>query len=529
MKLAPKLKVSGHRFQWRCPYSPELVESIKQIPGAQWDKKEKVWTFPIDCHATVSELASKWNSTLGTLPVAEYAGFEHPNLHDYQAKDVARILKDRARLLAYETGLGKTRPAIIAVAQASCNRVLVICPGTMRSTWVAEFAQHSSLTDAVVIEGAKDWQKVTDATQLIVTSYDLLKKQAPFQVDALIFDEMHHVKNGKVAKSKAALEWRLANLNAIAIGLTATPIANAPIDVWHQLTVLWPGRFGTYWQYATRYATVTWNGYGHLFSGISEDPSHQAELAYRLSEVASRVTKLEMAHLLQPLNVSTIRIPYNRKLAFRELDERWSNIEQAHKFKIDLALMRAADAKLDTAKAHVAERLELYNHVVVFTFRKDYAKSIADGVKGRMVQVITGEVPAKQRDKVIEQCRLADKSLLVATMDSIGEGLDLTYAGLGIIAELTYKPKTLNQVLGRFCRLSGKHSVDIEFLILESTIDEQVGLALLAKVRDMNRILKAGKAEQTLEQAFSVSDDDEGFLARVIEAANEGIDRDVYV
>lgn len=533
VKLAPKLV--GHNIPFQPGFNPSLNEVLKTFPGVHWSGGAKAWMVPIDVAKHVELELGAFRKTLGAYEAIKPAAFVpntegYKRLHDYQQATVAKAVQDRARLIAYETGVGKTPTACVAVAEAHCNRVIVICPGTMRQTWAHEMEVWSGRAyETLMVMSGKDWAKLTDDTELIVVTYELLKKApANLIVDAIIVDESHHIKNGKAAKSRTVLDFRLKNPRAMCLLLTATPIANQPVDVWHQLTVLWPGRFGTYWQFATRYANVLWNGYGHLFTGVNDDPDRQKELKHRLDQLADRVTKLDVAHLLPPLNVRTIRVPFDRAKTFRELEDTWRDPSQAHKFQLDLALMRAADSKLSFAKEHVKEKLEDYNHIVVFTYRRDYAAKLAEVCKDRMVQVITGDVPAAKRNELLEQCRKAERSLVCATMDSIGEGIDLTYAQLGIIAELTWKPKTLNQVLGRFCRLSGKHSVDIEFLILESTIDEHVGLVLLDKVRAMNGLLRAGKTEAVIQDALDVSDTDEGFLTRILEVANSQTEKDVY-
>jgi superfamily II DNA or RNA helicase len=536
MKLAPKVKVDGYQIVWQPSYNPNLNDAIKVYPGVRWDSKQRAWKVPIDLAPYIESEAKLQGQRFPVLdsqalfpPTLENPYYNR--LHGYQQESVNKILVDRRHLLAYETGLGKTPPAIVAADITGAKRILVMCPGTMRHTWVRQFeAWTGKQRKAIIIEHGKDWAKLEDDHELIVTTYHLVKKAGALTgLDFLIADEGHHIKNARAAISQAALDVRLMNPTSYAVLLTATPIANEPTDAWHQLHWLWPNRFGTFFQFAQRYSNVVWNGYGNDIGGINEDVGLQNELRYRLSVCASRATKLEFAHLLPPLRVSTIRIPYDRKVAFRTLEDKWSDSSQAHLYRLEDALMKASDAKLDTVKAHVKNQLELYDHVVVFTYRRDYAAAIAEVCDDRICKVITGDIVASKRDVELEVCRQAPKSLVCATMDSVGEGLDLTYCHLAVFAELTYKPKTLNQAIGRFCRLSGTHGVDVHFVILESTVDEQVALVVLHKIEAANAVLKAGKAETELQSALGVSEDDEGFLARIREVANEMEENDPYM
>ena len=131
----------------------------------------------------------------------------------------------KGALIADEMGLGKTIQAIgLLNAFTDINRVLIVCPASLKLNWRSELAK---------------WLLRTDMA-LTIINYDILKK-LPKDVtyDLLILDEGHRVKNPKAQRTKyvMALKSRCKHI----LTLTGTPILNKPLELWTTLQILDPG------------------------------------------------------------------------------------------------------------------------------------------------------------------------------------------------------------------------------------------------------------------------------------------------
>jgi len=109
--------------------------------------------------------------------------------------------------------------------------------------------------------------------------------------------------------------------------------------------------------------------------------------------------------------------------------------------------------------------------------------------------------------------------VLVATFHSIGIGIDLTAFSPAIFAELHWSCGKITQAMGRFSRLSGAQPSLIELLAIQGTLDESIASALLSRIADINRVIKAGQSEDGLENALSNEITNGEFFERICDVA----------
>ena len=176
------------------------------------------------------------------------------------------------------------------------------------------------------------------------------------------------------------------------------------------------------------------------------------------------------------------------------------------------ALDMAADGKfpqvIDIAIGHLEQGLK----VVVGTHRRAIADLIAEGVRQRgpwKVEVVTGEVPLAKRQAIIK----SQPDLLCATLDSTAAAINLSYASVGIVAELVWVPSTLVQWEGRFGREPGKN-VLIVYPIARATIEEVIRAQLINKIDRFTAAV--GKVDNKLREDFKGLEGPAGAAARMV-------------
>jgi len=77
---------------------------------------------------------------------------QSPALYSFQRSGVEFLRRARRAILGDDMGLGKTAQAIAACE--GLGRVLVICPNTLKGTWVAELQKWTPLQQPHVAKGA---------------------------------------------------------------------------------------------------------------------------------------------------------------------------------------------------------------------------------------------------------------------------------------------------------------------------------------------------------------------------------------
>lgn len=447
-------------------------------------------------------------------------------MYPFQDAAVQKALRapQQRHILNFETGLGKTRTALEIIKQVEAKNVLIVTPAIVRHHWADEWEDwfdHRGAAPILAGRGrtsglsrrAQGELATAYASPVQVVSYTLLPEVAATGWDAIVFDEAHRLKNPVSVQSRAARALLGRCPAAVVLALTATLMPDDITDVWNILDLLWPGRFGQYkggkyvsWAFANRYAQKHEVEVGEKvytqFKGLNQE--NAAELEHRLKNVSSRATKKEWRHVLPPFLVSTRKIE-GRKYA-----------------SIDEWLEKQGDDKLTAVKEWIDDAAIEVTHCCILTHLRETAEKIAAQLKssGYNTVCITGELDPETRSKQIDAAKKSSRAVLVATMHSVGIGIDLTKFTRALFAELYWRPETVIQALGRFWRLSSQEPASVEILCIKDSVDEQMAKNVLTKVTAINTVLPEGDSEARLEEALGAlaKMTDEEVLANLMEA-----------
>lgn len=121
-------------------------------------------------------------------------------LYPYQEEAVKFLIARKRGILASEMGSGKTLAAIVAALEDKYERILIICPASVKTTWQRELELLVSKEDITIVNG-NEWKE----NKFTIINYDILKNfyTVPTEVvkrNALTIDENGNVK--KVADEK---------------------------------------------------------------------------------------------------------------------------------------------------------------------------------------------------------------------------------------------------------------------------------------------------------------------------------------
>ena len=445
----------------------------------------------------------------------------------FQRDGVLWAIQRKSGHLWHSPGAGKTAAAI-AWALAEPGTVVAVTRAGIRLHWGREIQKVSEVVPWVsdpTARARKGWvspqaylQRCKDTgrraffvvgweelSRLVFGDPDVFKGNNPsgflatLPAAALIMDEIHNAKSRKrktwtVSESGrwkgTSLDNRVAAAELLSrriprrLGTTGTPIPDRVRDLWGQLDLVEPKAWGGYWRWAKRYCAGREGEYGGLEdSGTSRLP----ELKERLRWVKDRV----------PVEVSHGELPEKRREVIYVAASRLSRPTAGARREVKTApdaetrleakLRLACSQKRREIIEQTVDAVKGGSKVVIFTGRRADCdalhKSLSTKLAGHAVWVAHGGHSMVHRD-VSRTEYMAEQAgcVLVATGESMGEGIDLQDTDLAIIAMLPWTPRAVGQWEARFHRPGMQRPVIVRYLIAEGTVDEHVCEILLGKL-----------------------------------------------
>lgn len=521
-------------------FSPKLQYFARQIPGLRWMGAHRAYVGYLDAVEAVAGTlrAAGFNVDDATIPPVD-TGYVHnipvsyTRSRDYQKTGIDFLIAagPGGALLADDLSLGKGHQSLRA-ARAFKHRTLVVCPSHVRGVW----ERAPSEGDEAGGEIHKWWpvaakagierpygltpRPLSPAALITVIHYDVIhawvdaiKEWAP---GTFIGDELHVCQGASSRRSKAIAE--ITATCAVRIALTGTPPTDYPRDFHNLLNILSPDRFGNFFDYGRRYCNgrkveikiaggvtkTVWN-----FDGRSnEDELRQRVGRMMLRRLKGDVAKEMPAKIRQVIDV---QVPARSRV-----------IPHFEQIKKSAAMRRsldfAADAKLPHAIALVRSHLREGKKVVVFTWRKAVAESVAgECANDGLTSFIHSGVSQAQRSSRISKAKTNEGgSLLACTIDSISTGVDLSFASVAVFVELSWKPRELLQAEGRLHRIGILDPTLVQYVIARGTADELILAGVVRKLDTRDALL--GKGDDRLREELAPEESQEDALARLADA-----------
>ena len=402
---------------------------------------------------------------------------------------------ERRLILAHATSAGKTRTALEIGKLLKAKRILFVCSAMARGTMTREFAKwapeytpepvrygraRKSLTKAQSVQ--RDASYLADVR---VCSYDLLTQMLEPDArgfDLIIIDEVHNLREPTSKQSKTAKKFLRAHKGTPVVALTATPIPNEVYNVWNLIDTLWPGLLGRAgkdggvpWSFKMDYCHATENEYaagGFSFSGYKSAEALEV-LRETLHPYMHIVSDAEVAPYLPALDASPLYLDvrtHGGALAYEWLEPETEPVHQVCVF---------------------------FTHDSAYEFAAQCMRHYPDAY------VLTGLVEGTKRDAMVQEARSKDRSLIIATSESIRESIDLSFVRRVLIQEWRTTPAQAIQLMGRFRRSSGDKTrpPKIEYVVQPG--DTRRAAVLMERIRAVQGLMGSSQGASTLSEIFS--------------------------
>lgn len=497
----------------------DLVELVEPLPHRAAELRAALeqagsgdpWqTFlrrPADDFALLSELGLvEETGTYGDLPedvvdaVREHeldTSLLRVSLRGYQSFAARFALVRRKVLIGDEMGLGKTIEALAVLTHLAAGRgrwFLVVCPASVLPGWTREIGLRTRLPvrrlhGAERDEEARRWR---EDGGVAVTTYATLGRVWPhlesFELDALVVDEAHFIKNPSAGRSRRVRA--LAARTQHVILLTGTPLENKVEEFESLVRILQPD----------------------LLSGPERSP---VEFRAAVAPVYLRRNVEDVLVELPEL----VEVDDWLELTAADLRAYRRAVRDGSFMAMRRAAFSAgpASAKLTRLVEIVEEAEENGRRVLVFSHFREVLEEVAAALPGQVFGPLTGSMPADRRQLVVDEFSAAEGgAVLVAQIQVGGVGLNIQAASVVVICEPQIKPTTEWQAIARARRMGQLESVQVHRLLAQDSVDERMVEILSGKSDIFHTFASISHTAQSAPEAYDISEAD--LARRVIDA-----------
>jgi len=468
-------------------------------------------------------------------PVTDWQtnGFPRVPPYDHQWAGVAWLYWARAATLGDDMGLGKTMQlvngACAVMVRQMANRVVVVCPNSVKENWRREIDMHGWGSDtahrfrrtevpsgstAARSEQIQEWAAYGyKQRSFLVLNYEALRYFPSTFLSAceraiLICDEAHRLKSAKAKQSEIVAAARPARLWLA----TGTPVANRLEDLWHL-------------SHLTRPGLMHWTFYAFMLKHIKREKRFNRIVGYKDTEtVKRRWSMISMGRRKEDcldlpekvFEVRTVDLSGPERKAYTDMKENLraeltkaeADVERGDKNAVAVAthfatrmlrLRQIADGCVaeegnrnvtwSRSLTKLREAITTWDDAgrprcVIWAAYVPVTERLAAlgedaGVYSR---ALSGKVKVEERQKIVDEWEQKPGAILSCQMDAMGEGWNGQAAAFQIFVDVPFTPKQRLQCIDRLHRIGQKRSVTIIDIIANDTLDGPLSARLDEKV-----------------------------------------------
>lgn len=532
-------------------YDRDLVQRVREIPTARYDRKEQVWFVANSAKEDVVDFAEETSAVLDEALEVSFADFSERRrkyamslatdsdlvlptlvgtLKGFQKAGIRFALdslgfveragrwervSDRVKhgvFIGDEQGLGKTVQALGVLEAADAYPAVVVAPAAVRLNWQREIRRwlpHRSVEVAYGVEPAEV------SSEIVIVGWDALHGWAEsLPVHAAVFDEVHYAKSARTRRTQAALELsrRAIEAGGFAVALSGTPLLNRPDELKSQLQII--GRleeFGGSRGFDAAYGKTK----DADLAGLGRRMRETCFVRRLKRDVMAELGEKEFSSLVVPgdervmreyrLAEAGLRRELGEELARANAMAKGANsVErraagmrefrrnaQTHLVRLEQLRQLAAKAKRAAVTEWIEDFAECEKKLVVFGWHRNdvdwVADTFADGLK------IQGGMGDADKQAAVDRFQTSDDARVIScSIKAAGVGITLTAASDVLFIEQGWNPADMDQAADRCHRIGQKDSVTVYTMLCEGTIDERIA-NLIARKREVVNAVMEGK------------------------------------
>jgi superfamily II DNA or RNA helicase len=423
-------------------------------------------------------------------------------LYPYQVDGVAFLVARGRALLADDMGLGKTLQAIAAAAwlrqHQEVERILVICPASLKQQWAREIERFTG-QETRVIRGPAAGRAVQyrEGRGFFILNYELVLRDLSvinetLRPDLLILDEAQRIKNWRTKLASAVK--RIPSRYAFV--LTGTPLENRLEDLYSLMQVVDHRVLGPLWRYLVDFHITDERGKVLGYRNLSELRRRLAPVMLRRDRqlVRDQLPERIESRLDVPMDENQLtlhgaalqsagliaRIAKRRPLTPGESHRLLAALQQARMACNAAGLVdkeTEGSPKLDEL-ANLLDDLCLQSgqKAVIFSQWEQMTRLVEARVRALGLGCVRlhGGVPTDKRGALIDRFRDDPATQVFISTDAGGVGLNLQAASVLINLDIPWNPAVLDQRIARIHRLGQTQRVQILLLVAADSYEGRV-------------------------------------------------------
>ena len=463
-----------------------------------------------------------------------------------QKEGVKFLLSNKKCILADGMGSGKSLQSIVASICTNVDKILIICPASVKSTWKRELMYYVDEKDITIVNG-NNWGETTKFT---IINYDILdnfytvptenvleevvtkdennnivtkivtktkkstkkavieecmKNSRLFQekFGCVIVDEVHRMVNNKSIRYQVIDDLFKRTRPPFRFLLTGTPMTNKPMNLYYILKLIDAEVTNDYQFYVKRYCG---GKEMKLRTGkkilIANDATNLDELKEKIKHIYIRRLLSQMTDMVKK-NIEVKEYDLNEKQTTRynELwdeyvkaqEEKGNNDSEAYRQLVEGTIIRQYLAKeMIPNTIHLAEEIIDNGEKVIISCT--YTEEVNELKKyfNKIAVVYDGKMTSKQKDKSEYEFMNNPKiKVFIGQIDSASVGLTLTAATKLIFNSFSFSSHVLKQMEDRIYRLTQTKDVTCYYQVFTDSISQHVYNTVLKKELMANTIIKS--------------------------------------
>ena len=463
-----------------------------------------------------------------------------------QKEGVKFLLSNKKCILADGMGSGKSIQSIVASICTNVDKILIICPASVKSTWKRELRYYVDEKDITIVNG-NNWGETTKFT---IINYDILdnfytvptenvieevvtkdennnsitkivtktkkstkkavieecmKNSRLFQENfgCVIVDEVHRMVNNKSIRYQVIDDLFKRTRPPFRFLLTGTPMTNKPMNLYYILKLIDAEVTDDYRFYVKRYCG---GKEMKLRTGkkilIANDATNLDELKEKIKHVYIRRLLSQMSDMVKK-NIEVKEYDLNEKqtIRYNELwdeyvkaqEEKGNNDSEAYRQLVEGTIVRQYLAKeMIPNTIHLAEEIIDNDEKVIISCT--YTEEVNELKKyfGKIAVVYDGKMTSKQKDKSEYEFMNNPKiKVFIGQIDSASVGLTLTAATKLIFNSFSFSSHVLKQMEDRIYRLTQTKDVTCYYQVFTDSVSQHVYNTVLKKELMANSIIKS--------------------------------------
>jgi SNF2 family DNA or RNA helicase len=433
-------------------------------------------------------------------------------LFNYQIEGIKFLISKEFALLADQMGTGKTVMSITAARilflKGNIKKAVIVVPSNLITVWEEHLKKWAPELVFITLNEKKSGRALLymKESHIYLISYDTLKndykhskdrlKEFSKDIDLIILDEAHNIKNPDAIKTKAVKF--LAGSSKIRWALSGTPLQNNLKELISLYEFLNP-------QYK-KPAGITEEEAKELIKPVMLRRLKKDVLKDLPEKLPPEIEKFE----LSPLQQAEYDYVLGRETErLQEIYDRFKG-EKNFRFIMKQNLIKSIQKlrqicnfptkgidspKMERLREMVIELIKDDEKVVVFTnFVKagveKIVKNLSFYINPDYIVVYHGGMKPEEKKEAVRQFRENKKKyVFIGTIGTAGEGLTLVESSYAVFFDLHWNPAKIWQAEDRIHRIGQKNRVNIYNFIMKNTVEEKIVQKLEEKRKMIENVI----------------------------------------